>query len=752
MEARSFNSSSSPENIQANDENHNYSLLPTFTTTSSLRNEIPESLLQDDASALSPSENEQDALTRHNSLQESEYSSQEEPPLQRETSRQEQVTFPRHQNTQDQAENVSEPFTALFQECSNAEAGQDVRKPLPNPHSWKEKLGTFALVGLIAGSVLLCAAIGTLAFIWFGSPAIQAWKEITARNWLSKAVSICIGVIQQVMMLQLGIVTATLASLALESRDVRIGDVASVSTMRASATSTGAFVMAWQYLSGGSYRGARHSSNIFLILSAAILWCLSQFLLLIILTDVSLRSTAGLASSSSLPYSLHYNVTGPIHSQIMTTHFQEPSVGAWNRKISRYASFAEYSEPPYEADGVSDTGVTLRAFLPFGTAQDRENLETYKGNTTVLDARVTCQVPQIENATVSSEFRFRGSLAATRNTPRLAQNILDEGSYAEASDGKGVHPDGLRDFDCALTSELYTPNDPADSQWGISLCQLWKGDVLNRRESFGGLYSEFQNPRPPLMGGIGFQGSAYLLLNNSFGIFEAFGNTESPLGLSVVVEASQERGEWLDLTYANSGDILSASICYAAFDFADIDVSISSQSNRTESRLEPVFDPETSTHTFQELRYAMGQDRSLPTDRRGIPKLAKRTWQQAPDRERFELGLPSYSTLYLRMTADLAYTRPSVSHTGMDVASDSFLTGMLRQINPCRWQNDTCILPEDIHVSTFLGYRLLSHQCAVPFVDFRSLGGMQIVRCGIARASRTCPITLVSHEIGSLIL
>ncbi|KAK7700360.1 hypothetical protein SLS64_010968 [Diaporthe eres] len=367
------------------------------------------------------------------------------------------------------------------------------------------------------------------------------------------------------------------------------------------------------------------------------------------------------------------------NSEDMTTHFQEPSVGAWNRKISRYASFAEYSEPPYEADGVSDTGVTLRAFLPFGTAQDRENLETYKGNLTVLDARVTCQVPRIENATVGSEFRFRGSLAATRNTPRLVNNIWDEGSYGGASEGKGVHPEGLRDFDCALTSEAYTPNDPADSQWGISLCQLWQGDVLNRKESFGGLYSEFQNP--PLRSELGFQGSAYLLLNNSFGIFDAFGNTRSRLGLSVAVKASQERGEWLDLTYANSSDILSASICFAAFDFADIDVSVASQSNRTESRLEPVFDQDTSTYTFQELRYAMGQDGSLGMDRRGILELAKRTRLQAPDEERFEVGLPSYSTTYLRMTADLAYTRPSVSHT-----------------DPCRWQNDTCVLPEDMHI------------------------------------------------------
>lgn len=449
MEACLFSASSLSENISDNQNNHDYGLLPAFAT-STPESEIPERLLQDETSPLSSSYNEQNSLTRQNSLQESACSPRKGPPLQQDPSQQdhtwqEQFTLPRHQDTQDQPEHVSDSSAVLYQGWNHAEACQDVRKALPKPHSWKEMLGTFAKVGLIAGFGLLCAAVGTLAFMWFSSPAITAWKEITARNWLPKAISICTGVVQQVLMLQLGTVTATLVSLALESKDVVIGDVASVSAMRATAPSTGAFVMAWQYLSGGSYRSARRSNNIFPILSAALLWCLSQFRLLIILTDVSLRSTAGLASPASLPYSFHYNTTYTTAGsfEAMHTHFQDPFVGAWNRKISKYASFAEYSEPPYEADGVSDTGVTLREFLPFSTAQNREKLKSYKGNSTVLDARVTCQVPQIENATVHSDIRFQGSLRVTRNTPRLTNVILT---------------DGLRDFECVLTSETYYPD------------------------------------------------------------------------------------------------------------------------------------------------------------------------------------------------------------------------------------------------------------------------------------------------------
>lgn len=735
MEAFLSSPSSLSENIEADHENRNYCRLPVFST-SSLRSEIPERLLQDDASTLSPSSSDQNELEGHNSSQESDHTPQEEPTLQQDPSRQEQTTFPRHQDTQDQQEDVSESSTALFQEWNHPETVQDARQPLPKPHSWREKLGTFSIVVLVAGSVLLCAAVGTLAFIWFGSPAIPAWKEITARNWLSKAISICIGVIQQVMNLQLGIVTAALASLALESRDVVIGDVASVSAMRATATSTGAFVMAWQYLSGGSYRSAGKPRNIFIILSATTLWCLSQFLLLIILTDVSLRSTAGLASSTSLSYSLHCNKTG---CELSDTHYKTPSTGTWNRKISKYASFAEYSEPPCEADGVSDTGVTLRAFLPFGTAQERENLEAYKGNSTVLDARVTCQVPQIKNATVDPHFKFRGSLAATRNTPRLANlSLLYQGVDSIFTADMGLHPDGSRDFECAIA--LY-PADPRP-QWRTSLCQLWNNDPSNINGSFGGLYSEFQNSS--MVSGDDFLGSTYLVLNYTLVDIQDFDLVQSTShqGALGVAETSQERGEWLDLIYLNGSVIISASICYAAFDFADIEVNISSQSNRTESRLEPVFDRDTSTYTFQELRHAMGQDRSLPLDRRGVLDLEKRPWQIAPDAKRSQMR--AYAQSYPRISADLGFTEMAFARTGDPINSwsdpwSSFPTGILASIAYCGLEYDPCVLPEEMHVSTFLWYRLLPHQRAVPHVDQRSLGRVQIVRCDIGLYGQIVP-------------
>lgn len=700
-----LNASSSQDNFQNDPHNHNYSFLPPLSGSSPLLSETPERLLQDEASTRCPSYNEQDVLTGRQSSQEGICSPEKQPSFQQDPAWQEQSTSLRHERIQDQYEHVSESSGALFQGWHHA--CQDARKSMPAPRAWRDKLGTFAMIVLITGSILLCAAVGTLSFLWFGGPDIPAWKEITARNWLSKAISICIGVVQQVMMLQLGIVTATIASLTLESGDVLIGDIASISIMRATAASTGVFAMAWQYLSGGSFRSFRHLSSPLLIFSAALLWCLSQFLLLILLTDVSLRSTAGLAATVHLPYSLCYNLTydDSLRSTFWLNNFLPGSAGGWHSHISDYASFAEYSEPPYMADGVSDTGVTLRAFLPFGTAQTRENLKSYNGKATVLDARVTCQVPQIQNATVDSMNRFRGSLAATRHTPRLANATLGDDSSTGSFDGILVNTDRSRDFDC-VASWPRNPWQWNSDYWTVSLCQLWRFRDSQWTEHFGGLVSEFRDPTR-VNGSI--NGAAYLYLNCTPGEHEE-GYMDQPgyaddLDPILIPESSHERDEWLDMTFSNSSITISASLCYAAFDFADIDVRISSQSNRTESRLKPDFDRDRGNYNFKELRYAMGQDRSLPLEKRSTLQLEKGHWQAVSQEDYAEYEQWAQD---LRSTADMAFTKSfsldELEYYNSTMTSAFYPGGCTLTLDPAQGYptSPACIRPDIIYVSAYI--------------------------------------------------
>lgn len=692
MAAYSMTGATSPEGRELNV--NEFIVIPEFENTTSFSNEIPDWLLLDNASALSPTPQDgQMSIGRS--------TTQEEPPHRRHSVHSEHTSL---SSAQGPPEDTTESVTVSFLGSSDGETGAGLQKSATKPLTWKEKLGTIAIVGLIAGSVLLCVAVGTLMFIWFGSPSISAWKELTARNWLSKAVSICIGVIQQVMVFQLGIVTAMIAALALESSDVAISDVASVSTMRATAAGTGAFVMAWQYLSRGLTYCVQHSQTLVLVFCAALLWCVSQFLLLILLTGVSLRSTAGLASTVALPYNLHYNVTNS--TNILSSRFIEPPAGAWLRRAPRYTQFAEYSETPYEAPGVSDTGVTLRAFLPFSTTRDRENLESYKGNATVLDARVSCQVPEFSKASVNGEGLFQGLVSASRYTPRLgnATRRVSESYENYTNPTFLVHRNESVDFNCLAP----VWNDTTNRDWKISFCQLRE----DGGQMSGGLVSEFRDLSNWMKNSKDSTvfGTAYLMLNVTMGTAQdwasAFETKRFSDGPRYVAEAYQERGEWLDLIYSKGSIILSVSLCYAAFDFADIEVRMSSQSNRTESRLDPSFDQNSSVYTFEGLRTAMGQDRGLSLEKRGVLKLEQQSWLAAPQ-ENFAAGRVEGGTdtiesseWYLRSTADLVFhdkNDPSQGNAGNVV-------GILCSLEPrsrCNYPSWPCVAPEQMHIWLF---------------------------------------------------
>lgn len=228
-----------------------------------------------------------------------------------------------------------------------------------------------------------------------------------------------------------------------------------------------------------------------------------------------------------------------------------------------------------------------------------------------------------------------------------------------------------------------------------------------------------------------FNGTAYLYLNYTLGEPEDIPGFEDQTDRILVAETSHDRDEWLDLLFANGSITISASICYAAFDFAEIDVRTTSQSNRTESRLEPVFDPATSTYTFKELRYAMGQDRSLSLEKRGILQLEKGPGLAVADEsDTYIEHLPL--TMFLRNTADLVF--PTTQYMDQFDVINSTMTGILSSGGSCLPFKSGCsdcttvipnfVIPETMHVSTFHQYRLLQYQLIVVLMTSRLYCGI----------------------------
>ncbi|KAK3374501.1 hypothetical protein B0T24DRAFT_594583 [Lasiosphaeria ovina] len=109
----------------------------------------------------------------------------------------------------------------------------------------------------------------------------------------------------------------------------------------------------------------------------------------------------------------------------------------WLSRMVTYPAFAEYAEPPAAVgDGFIDTGLTLRAFLPFTTSQQRESLLDFNGPARVLEAQVVCVRPVVD-ANVTLRYDDPISVAKARRALALADIPESLGGY-QVSD----FPDG----------------------------------------------------------------------------------------------------------------------------------------------------------------------------------------------------------------------------------------------------------------------------------------------------------------------
>ncbi len=74
-------------------------------------------------------------------------------------------------------------------------------------------------------------------------------------------------------------------------------------------------------------------------------------------------------------------------------------------------------------------------------------------------------------------------------------------------------------------------------------------------------------------------GTSYLIFNVTTGLeydWQAIVDDDTTRGRGYAAPAFQERNEWLDLVFSNGKLVLSSTLCYSAFDFANLPVNISS--------------------------------------------------------------------------------------------------------------------------------------------------------------------------------
>lgn len=389
--------------------------------------------------------------------------------------------------------------------------------------------------------------------------------------------------------------------------------------------------MLWKQGRGGGSHGFHGRVLMLLGSTTALILLFSQTATVLLNTDLDLARLHGYVVSESVPFGFRYNCTSS--SNIPSAYIQRHST-MWSRRASTFPTFAEYSTRPVEQDGVSDTGATLRAFLPYSSQQTRQTIQSYTGPATVVDTRVTCQVPDIRHATVRVPFDSRlmlvveGEISSTRQTPRLMNDSFQWPTpmTTDATPIIGL-PIPIACTVVTGNSDPSVQNPPPAPGWRSSLCQLAEGGSSNTMFA-GGLVSEFQSQAPMNMSDLSVSeasyswGVAYLALNVTRGVpyhWDAVLGDQGDSSNGFYPPAYQDRGEWRDFIFDKGKLVLSTALCYASFMTADILVEIHSSANRSEPSA--AFDFQSKTYTFPEVREQLGQNTSQSQTDRGVLSL-----------------------------------------------------------------------------------------------------------------------------------
>lgn len=465
------------------------------------------------------------------------------------------------------------------------------------PFSVYHKFGWLAMTILISATVLILAALGFLWFLWKADHSNKTWHRIAVRNWITRAVALSSVILRTCISFQASTATSMLAGLALENAQILILHLASVSTMR--NANAGPYMLAWLMLKAFVKDPSRWHRIWLpaLVLILVITSFLTQFTSTTLLSDLYPGTIPGHNSTGTTATNFRYDANGSIPFISRGT--------VWTKKPPFYPAFAEYHEDPSrpQTDN-SDTGLTLRAFLPLSGQDTRSMLRNFSGLATVLDSRVQCMRPQL---TMERAHYTPGAFALTG---RISSNGGQQSN-----------------FSCVLPGFNFDEDGSVPDEWQLSMTYL--GPFANA--SLAPVQSELQTPTSTDQYGM-----AFMVVNLTAGTASEwarllgvdsteFGTFGSP-GAAPLYQSN--RREWLDLLFTqNASLIMSTSICYASYDTAILAIEASSNTNRTE----PVatYNVQSKSYDYSNIRLQLGQNSPAhmnpSLDDRGVLLITKRS-------------------------------------------------------------------------------------------------------------------------------
>ena len=501
---------------------------------------------------------------------------------------------------------VGNPLLPMSEAKAEADTAPKPRGRHGRVRSTLSRIGPLAHIIIGLGTTVVLASLAFLTFLWFSSSKESTWRAIavTGSGWMTRAVALTALCLRAAIALQASILTAMLASLALERGHILAIQLATFSTMRNS--NSGPFWLTYQ-LATALFK-IPHWLRKTLLLFAAVLLLVStlliQFSSTVLLSDLDLRPIPGKNQGSTAGTNFIFELD-PNSEIIPQNPYKSVSrATAWSLHPPLFPTFAEYTEPPAVATdnvaqtGVRDTGLTLRAFLPIEDQQSRYSIRNYSGRATVLDNSVTCMRPQLNH----TNLKVTGGLPGLALVTQIAPSVTLPSIYQHPIQNVDYNGDFYNSNAVANQACLIQPSDPGS--WGLSFCQI---------EGVGSLLSAVTNSSSNITSNRVY-GASYLAVNITSGTNEewviytaqdaAENNGIGGAGFNPFYFA--DNGEWIDLLFNQNGSLtLSVSLCYTAFDSQDLFISAFSSENRTEPT--PVFDQQEVTWRYDNIRRQLGQ-------------------------------------------------------------------------------------------------------------------------------------------------
>jgi len=258
--------------------------------------------------------------------------------------------------------------------------------PLP----FRRRFTPYLLFMGLASVFLVAFGIGILSFLWFGNQS-ATWNHIVISNWLTRTVTLTALAIRIAVTVQAGIATSMLASLIIEVSGLRLEHAPEISMMR--LNNNGPQSLLWLY-----FFQPKQLGNAILLLGLLVTTLATQFTSTLLLSDIGSGDVVEAPISSNISYGFKTQTTTKdglnfITDGLVLQELVLEQENYWSQTPTEFPSFGEYAFPTNKTDGVDDTGITLRAFLPFSDKRNRSSIRNYTGPGFVYDARVVCIAP-----------------------------------------------------------------------------------------------------------------------------------------------------------------------------------------------------------------------------------------------------------------------------------------------------------------------------------------------------------------------